>query len=208
MANDINKNVKQCSLAIMYANESIVYNGITDPEQLNANVLATVAGEPANGAYCFTDGSVLNFANGYYVNTVALPLSKRLKIMAKIKPLTVKAEYTRQDATGVEILFPKLDKYAIPNEGDFATIDGEPASGEFLLPNGGKYKFVKGVLTDITAPMQAAAKLKTDPVTEDRTAGIRAYLEGKKPKPNPHATPDNRYAGLLDHYKQSKRKHN
>ncbi len=54
-----------------------------------------------------------------------------------------------QDANGVEIDFTELETDATPKVGDKATIDGEPATGEYVMPNGETYVFEDGALSEI-----------------------------------------------------------
>lgn len=54
------------------------------------------------------------------------------------------------DATGeVEIDFPDLEANDTPSVGDMATVDGSPAMGEHLMPNGETFVFAAGELMDI-----------------------------------------------------------
>lgn len=54
-----------------------------------------------------------------------------------------------QDATGIEIDFTELADEDIPAVGDMAMIDGKPAEGEYVMPDGGTYIFTAGELTEI-----------------------------------------------------------
>ena len=54
-----------------------------------------------------------------------------------------------QDANGVEIDFTELEADATPKVGDKATIDGESATGEYVMPSGETYVFENGELTEI-----------------------------------------------------------
>jgi len=53
------------------------------------------------------------------------------------------------DANGVIITFPDVADGAMPTIGDIATIDGKPAEGEYLMPDGNTYVFVDGELTQV-----------------------------------------------------------
>lgn len=53
------------------------------------------------------------------------------------------------DANGAIINFPDLADDATPVVGDKATIDAMPAEGEYLMPNGQTFVFIKGELTQI-----------------------------------------------------------
>jgi ATP-dependent protease ClpP protease subunit len=61
----------------------------------------------------------------------------------------IKAEMILQDATGVEVVFPDLNEGDLPEAGAKATIDGKPAEGEILMPDGSKMIFEAGVLSEI-----------------------------------------------------------
>ena len=74
-----------------------------------------------------------------------------------------------QDATGTEIDFTGLAEDATPAVGDKAKVNGEDAAGEYLMPEGEKYIFEAGTLTEIVPkeeeadPMEAEnEKLKED----------------------------------------------
>ncbi|PZR11188.1 MAG: hypothetical protein DI539_20850 [Flavobacterium psychrophilum] len=61
----------------------------------------------------------------------------------------IKNELILQDATAAEIVFPDLEEGAMPSEGDKATIDGKPAEGEVLMPDGSKLVFEGGLVKQI-----------------------------------------------------------
>lgn len=61
-----------------------------------------------------------------------------------------------QDATGAEIDFTDLPDDAVIELGAIATVDGKPAEGEFLLPDGFTYVFTAGELTEIIEPEEDA----------------------------------------------------
>lgn len=70
-----------------------------------------------------------------------------------------------QDATGAEIDFTDLPDDAAIEIGATATVDGQPAEGEYLLPDGSTYVFTAGELTEIIEPEQdaeEAAALRTE----------------------------------------------
>lgn len=54
-----------------------------------------------------------------------------------------------QDANGVEVEFPEVMEGETPAIGAVATIDGQPAQGEYLMPDGSTYVFVDGALSEI-----------------------------------------------------------
>jgi hypothetical protein len=55
-----------------------------------------------------------------------------------------------QDANGATIDFPDVEDRD-PEVGDKATVDGSPASGEYVMTNGETYVFESGTLTEIKA---------------------------------------------------------
>jgi hypothetical protein len=57
-----------------------------------------------------------------------------------------------QDATGAELDFADLADDATIEVGATATVDGQPAEGEYLLPDGYTYVFTAGELTEIIEP--------------------------------------------------------
>jgi hypothetical protein len=140
-------------------------------------------------------------------------LTKKLKVRNKLI----------QDATGEEVDFTELGVNDAVTVGATAEIGGKKATGEYLLPNGVTYVFRDGRLSKITAapkeepafakkvvtikpvPKKVVQVVKPEPV-KDRTTGVKEWLNSRKIKPNPTATPDNRYAGILDRYKAAKKK--
>jgi ATP-dependent protease ClpP protease subunit len=61
-----------------------------------------------------------------------------------------------QDATGTEIDFTDLADDAVIEVGAIATIDGKPAEGKYILPDGFTYVFAEGELTEIIEPEEDA----------------------------------------------------
>lgn len=56
-----------------------------------------------------------------------------------------------QDANGATLDFPDVAEDAMPQVGDVATLDGDPAEGDYIMPNGETYVFAAGELTEIIA---------------------------------------------------------
>lgn len=54
-----------------------------------------------------------------------------------------------QDANGTSLDFADVAEDAMPALGDVATVDGEPAEGDYVMPSGETYVFAGGVLTEI-----------------------------------------------------------
>ncbi|WP_456867062.1 Clp protease ClpP [Galbibacter sp. BG1] len=71
------------------------------------------------------------------------------KVNAIFNKLFPKAEKEIQDATGVTILFPDVEVGEEVEKGDKATIDGAPANGEYVMPDGSTYVFSDGELESI-----------------------------------------------------------
>ncbi|HYD91364.1 MAG TPA: ATP-dependent Clp protease proteolytic subunit, partial [Flavobacterium sp.] len=61
-----------------------------------------------------------------------------------------------QDATGAEIDFTELPDDGVIEVGAIATVDGKPAQGEYLLPDGFTYVFEAGELVEIIEPEEDA----------------------------------------------------
>lgn len=99
-----------------------------------------------------------------------------------------------QDATAEAIIFLDVEDVTKVSKRDKAEINGEPAKGDYVMPDGKIFRFVDGRLSKII------------PATEEALAQMKAYLDSKKLKPNPTATPENRFAGILDRYKEDRRR--
>lgn len=122
----------------------------------------------------------------------------------KVKPLPAKrtkkmigkkiVNKILQDATGEEIEFPEIADNDNIEIGAAAEINKKPASGEFVMPDGRTFVFSNGILKKIV------------PSKDEALAKIRNYLASKRNKTNPTAVPGNRFAGILNRYKESKRK--
>ena len=72
-----------------------------------------------------------------------------------------------QDANGLEITFPDVADDASPIIGDMATIEGQPANGEYLSPTGETWVFLEGALTEVKpaveeTPEEEAARLEQE----------------------------------------------
>lgn len=69
-----------------------------------------------------------------------------------------------QDANGTEIDFPDLVEGDMPKVGDKANVDGKPAEGEIVMPDGDTFKFEGGELKEILEKQEEAddSALKTE----------------------------------------------
>jgi len=85
------------------------------------------------------------------------------KVLAKFKSAHIFNKVV-QDATGAELDFTDLPDDAVIEVGATATVDGSPAEGEYLLPDGYTYVFEAGELTEIIEPEEdtEAASLRTE----------------------------------------------
>jgi len=88
------------------------------------------------------------------------------KVLGKFKSAHIYNKVV-QDATGAEIDFTDLPDDGIVEIGATATVDGAPAEGEYLLPDGSTYVFEAGALTEIVEPEDdaeapAAASLRVE----------------------------------------------
>lgn len=130
-----------------------------------------------------------------------------------------------QDATGAEIDFTELPDDGVIEIGATATVDGQPAEGEYLLPDGTAYIFEAGTLTEITepeegeAPTQEAAALraenkalkrqlthiKNEVLALKRQVGSRYSVDGKKVATRRPAQAD-RLTGMKQYLQNKTRK--
>lgn len=61
----------------------------------------------------------------------------------------VKAELVLQDATGIELTFPDLEPNDLPTAEEKVMVDGKPADGDYILPDGSTIKVESGKVTEI-----------------------------------------------------------
>jgi ATP-dependent protease ClpP protease subunit len=87
-----------------------------------------------------------------------------------------------QDANGAEIDFTDLEADATPSVGDKATIDGETATGEHVMPTGETYVFVDGELTEIKEA--SSDDEPTEEMENLQTENSELKTENKKLKKN------------------------
>lgn len=91
------------------------------------------------------------------------------KVLAKFKHHNMFNKVI-QDATGAELDFTDLPDDAVIEVGATATVDGKPAEGEYLLPDGFTYVFTAGELTEIIEPEEDT----------EETAALRAENKALK----------------------------
>jgi ATP-dependent protease ClpP protease subunit len=126
-----------------------------------------------------------------------------------------------QDATGIEIDFTDLPDDAIIEVGTMATVDGMPAEGEYLMPDGYTYIFTAGELTEIIEPEEESAPaalraenkalkrqlsiIKSEVMALKRQVGSRYTLDGKKASVRKPGESD-RLSGMKQYLQNKNRK--
>lgn len=65
------------------------------------------------------------------------------------KLFSIKAELILQDATATPVTFPDLNEGDVPAVGDKANVDGKPAEGDYLMPDGSTITFEGGKVKEI-----------------------------------------------------------
>ncbi len=92
-------------------------------------------------------------------------------VLAKFKQPKVTNKLV-QDANGAEIDFNELEDSDTVQVGAKATVDGAPAEGEYILPDGRTFVFTSGELTEIVEPEMdsAAMQAKIDELEEKLNA--------------------------------------
>jgi ATP-dependent protease ClpP protease subunit len=94
--------------------------------------------------------AVAKLHNNKNENNESLMNKIQKKLDAILNKLTgVKAELILQDATGVELVFPELQASDVASVDDTVTVDGQPAEGEYLMPDGTTVVAKGGVVTEI-----------------------------------------------------------
>lgn len=148
---------------------------------------------------------------------------KGFNVVALTKGAIVNVDVT--DANGTIVTFPDVADGTMPVVGDKAMVDGKPAEGEFLMPDGSTYIFAGGELTqiveptemevDVTALQEENAQLKEQLATQttnyetaivDLKKQIVSKFETKEKKDAPKneeqkANPTNRAEGLSEKLK-------
>jgi ATP-dependent Clp protease protease subunit len=80
---------------------------------------------------------------------------KSFKVIALKKGKIVNVDVT--DANGTVIVFAEVADGVMPMEGDMGTIDGAPAVGEYLMPDGTTYLMDEtGMVTQVVMPTEGA----------------------------------------------------
>lgn len=121
----------------------------------------------------------LGFATEIYtpIKAVALYKKNTLKNMKKDKKntkntliesfnaffnLEAKALLELQDSNGNTIVFPELDENETPSEGDKVEKDGNPYTGEILMPDGSKLIAKDGVIKEIIEAEEEEEETETE----------------------------------------------
>jgi hypothetical protein len=68
----------------------------------------------------------------------------------------------RQDANGVSIDFAEVAEGETPELGAMATVDGQPAEGEYIMPDGSTFVFSAGALQEIRVVEEDSAMKEID----------------------------------------------
>ena len=101
------------------------------------------------------------------------------------KVFGIKNEMILQDATGVELVFPDLAEGDLAEIDTKVTVEGNPADGEYLMPDGSTIIAKGGVITDIKPKEEegeepeAAEESETDEAQTDDKDALIAELEAK-----------------------------
>ncbi|MXN91299.1 Clp protease ClpP [Flavobacterium sp. Sd200] len=127
-----------------------------------------------------------------------------------------------QDATGAEIDFTELGDDDLIEVGATATLDGAPAEGEYLMPDGYTYVFEAGELTEIIEPEEEEAEttalraenkalkrqlntIKSEVLALKKQVGSRFNVDGKKVAQRRGSEAD-KLAGMKEYLKNNRRK--
>lgn len=152
---------------------------------------------------------------------------KGFNVVALAKGTIVNVDVT--DANGAIITFPDVADGTMPVVGDKATVDGTPAEGEYLMPDGSTFVFAGGELSQIVPPneqevdvtaLQAEnealkAQLATQTTNyETAIVDLKKQIVSKFEKPDPATPPvekpivniTNRAEGLSEKLKGFKTK--
>lgn len=82
------------------------------------------------------------------------------------------------DANATVIEFPKLDDLATPQIGDEATVNGTPADGSYVMPNGDTWNFVSGKLDSVVEGTLVDNSLADElEALKNENADLRSQLE-------------------------------
>jgi ATP-dependent Clp protease protease subunit len=120
-------------------------------------------------------------------------IEKQFEKVLNIGKSNVKALMTLQDASGVSIEFTDLNEGDVPKVDDVATVDGAPAEGEFLMPDGSTLVFVGGVVTEII------------PVSTDDTEEMEALRQENSDLKEQLQTANANFTALQNEVKNLKR---
>lgn len=102
--------------------------------------------------------------------------------------LGIKAELVLQDATGAELTFPDLEPTDVAEVGEKATVDGKPAEGDFVMPDGSTIRISAGVVKEILP-----AEPQEDAPTNEE---LPQAAEGDAPKEDDQPAEDDKLAAL------------
>jgi len=128
----------------------------------------TMSAEDKNWLEKLIDGAVAKFGS-------SKEPKKGFNVVALVKGTIVNVDVT--DANGAIITFPDVADGTMPVVGDVATIDGKPAVGEYLMPDGSTFVFEDGALTQIVDPTEQ--EVDVDALNTE-IADLKAQLETQK----------------------------
>jgi ATP-dependent protease ClpP protease subunit len=98
-------------------------------------------------------------------------MNKAEKILNRIaKNLGIKAELVLQDANSIELVFVDLSEGDTPEAGAKATVDGKPAEGDFVMPDGSTMSFESGELKAITPAADPSENAESENSDEGKQA--------------------------------------
>ncbi|MEW5675567.1 ATP-dependent Clp protease proteolytic subunit [Flavobacterium enshiense] len=80
----------------------------------------------------------------------------------------IKNELILQDATGLELVFPELESSDVASVDAKVTVDGKPAEGDYLMPDGSTVVAANGVVTEIK-PVEEPTEDDTQAAEGDET---------------------------------------
>lgn len=136
-------------------------------------------------------------------NEQKMNITETLAAIAKKLNINPIVALVLQDSTGVEINFPDLAEGESPEIGSKAEIDGEPASGEHVMPEGKTYVFESGELSEIKeeeeseivaeSQIQEVSKWELSVVEESFEIGTQLHYKPQEEDEEPKAVTAGEY---------------
>ncbi len=106
-------------------------------------------------------------------------LNKKIDALMNMLSGKIKSELILQDATGVELVFPELDSNELPTTDANVQVDGKPADGEYLMPDGSTIIAQNGVVAEIKTAEDVPAE-EENPVEDEPLAHAEIIKEVAK----------------------------